>query len=228
MSPRGMSPLLIVVAIVLVDLLGFAIVMPLLPRFAREYDFDATQIGLLLAAYPMLQLAAGPVLGKLSDRFGRRPVLAISQVGTALSFVILGLSTNFWVMLAARMLDGASGGNIIVAQAYIADITKPEHRARSLGLIGAAFGVGFVLGPLMGGLLAGAPVPHAWQLRLPFLVAAGFSALAAALVITSLPESLPADGQARQEARVLSWRGLVDLISLPNVGVLVGVAAVVT
>jgi DHA1 family tetracycline resistance protein-like MFS transporter len=223
-----MSPLWIVVAIVLVDLLGFAIVMPLLPRFASEYGFDATRIGLLMAAYPMLQLVAGPILGKLSDRYGRRPVLAISQVGTAVSFVILGLSTNYWVMLAARMLDGASGGNIIVAQAYIADVTKPEHRARSLGLIGAAFGVGFVLGPLMGGLLAGAPVPHHWQLRLPFLVAAGFSSLAAALVITSLPESLPADAQARQAARVVSWRGVVDLVRLPGVGALVAVSAVVT
>ena len=222
-----MSPLLVVVSIVLVDLLGFTIVMPLLPRFAHEYKFSDGQIGLLMAAFPMCQLVAGPILGRLSDRFGRRPVLAVSQAGTALSFLILGLSREYWVMLLARMLDGASGGNILVAQAYIADITKPEHRARSLGLIGAAFGVGFVLGPLLGGVLVELPVSHEWQLRLPFLVAAGFSTLAWFLVLLRLPESLPADGRARQEARVVSWRGVIATLSSPKVGGLVAVGALV-
>src|SRR5579864_1123817 len=177
-EPPLMSPLVIIVSIVLIDLIGFSIVMPLLPLYARHYDFTAIQIGWLYAAYPVCQLVAGPVLGRLSDRYGRRPVLVFSQAGTALSFVILGLSSNFTVMLLARMLDGASGGNILVAQAYVADVTKPEHRARSLGLIGAAFGVGFVLGPLLGGLIVELPLSPDWQLRLPFLVAAGFSTLA--------------------------------------------------
>src|SRR4030081_1451146 len=138
-----MSPLGVVVSIVLVDLLGFTLVMPFLAPLARGYSLDGWQIGLLFAAYPMCQLVSGPILGRLSDRYGRRPVLIVSQAGTALSFVILGLSRDFTVMVLARMLDGASGGNILVAQAYVADVTKPEHRARSLGLIGAAFGVGF-------------------------------------------------------------------------------------
>jgi len=222
-----MSPLLVVVSIVLVDLLGFTIVMPLLPRFAEEYGFSTPAIGLLMAAFPMCQLVAGPILGRLSDRFGRRPVLACSQAGTALSFLILGLSRNYSVMLLARMLDGASGGNILVAQAYIADVTKPEHRARSLGLIGAAFGVGFVLGPLLGGVLVSLPVAPEWRLRLPFLVAAGFSTLAWLLVYFYLPESIPADGRARQEARVLSWRGLAATLALPRVGGLVAIGALV-
>ena len=222
-----MSPLLVVVSIVLVDLLGFTIVMPLLPRFAREYGFSPGRIGLLMAAYPMCQLVAAPILGRLSDRFGRRPVLAISQAGTALSFVILGLSREYSVMLLARMLDGASGGNILVAQAYIADVTKPEHRARSLGLIGAAFGVGFVLGPLLGGVMVELPIAHEWQLRLPFLVAAGFSTLAWLLVLFYLPESLPANSQARQAARVVSWRGVAATLSSPKVGGLVAVGALV-
>lgn len=222
-----MSPLLIVVSIVLVDLLGFSLVMPLLPRFAQEYEFSATQIGLLLAAFPMCQLVSGPILGRLSDRYGRRPLLVISQLGTAISFVILGLSHNFTVMLLARMLDGASGGNILVAQAYVADVTKPENRARGLGLIGAAFGVGFVLGPLLGGLLVSLPVAREWQLRLPFLVAAGFSMLAWVLVVFRLPESLPADAKARQKARVLSGRGLVDVVTEPRIGLLVAVGALV-
>jgi MFS transporter, DHA1 family, tetracycline resistance protein len=222
-----MSPLWVVVLIVLVDLLGFTIVMPLLPRFAKDYGFDGMQIGLLLAAYPMLQLFSGPILGRLSDRYGRRPLLIISQAGTAISFVILGLSQNFTVMLLARMLDGASGGNILVAQAYVADVTKPEHRARSLGLIGAAFGVGFVLGPILGGLLVSLPVSPGWQLRLPFLVAAGFSTLAWLLVLFRLPESLPHGSQARQAARVVSWRGITKTISNPRIAALVGVGALV-
>ena len=105
-----MSPLGVVVSIVLVDVLGFTIVMPLLAPFAREYGFSAGQIGLLFAAYPMCQLVAGPILGRLSDRHGRRPLLIVSQAGTALSFLVLGLSRDFTVMLLARMLDGASGG----------------------------------------------------------------------------------------------------------------------
>src|SRR5262245_61364687 len=186
-----MSPLGVVVSIVLIDLLGFSIVMPLLGPFAKQYGLSGGQIGLLFAAFPMSQLVAGPILGRLSDRYGRRPVLIVSQAGTALSFLILGLSTNFTVMLLARMLDGASGGNIIVAQAYVADVTKPENRARGMGLIGMAFGLGFVLGPLLGGLLLKLPVADDWRLRLPFLVAAGFSTIAWILVLTRLPESLP-------------------------------------
>ena len=164
-----MSPLGIVVLIVLVDLLGFSIVMPLLAPFAQQYGMAGWQIGLLFSAYPLAQLVAGPILGRLSDRHGRRPILILSQAGTALSFVILGLSSNFTIMLLARLLDGASGGNILVAQAYVADVTRPENRARGMGLIGMAFGLGFVLGPMLGGLLVGLPVPEAWRLRIPFL-----------------------------------------------------------
>ena len=218
-----MRPIAVILLIVLIDLLGFSIVMPLLPPFADRYGFGPTRIGLLLAAYPMCQLVAGPILGRLSDRYGRRPVLAASQAGTALSFVILGLSRNYTVMLLARMLDGASGGNILVAQAYVADVTRPQDRARGLGLIGAAFGVGFVLGPILGGLLLHLPVPADWRLRVPFLVAAGLSTVAWVLVLLWLPES--ADPAARSAARVLSRRGLVDLITLPGVGRLVLIGA---
>jgi MFS transporter, DHA1 family, tetracycline resistance protein len=222
-----MSPLGVVVSIVLMDVLGFTIVMPLLAPFAREYGFSGRQIGLLFAAYPLCQLVAGPILGRLSDRLGRRPVLAVSQAGTALSFVMLGLSRDFTWMLLARMLDGASGGNILVAQAYVADVTRPEDRSRGMGLIGMAFGLGFVLGPLLALLLLELPVPPGWRLRIPFLVAAAFSTLAWLLVLTRLPESLPADAEARQAARVVSWRGLVATVVRPRIGLLVAVAALV-
>jgi DHA1 family tetracycline resistance protein-like MFS transporter len=224
-----MSPLGVVVLIVLVDLLGFTVVMPLLAPFASEYGLDGWRIGLLFAAYPMCQFLAGPVLGRLSDRYGRRPVLIASQAGTALSFLILGLSRDFPTMLLARMLDGASGGNILVAQAYVADVTTPENRSRGMGLIGMAFGVGFVLGPLLGAVLLDPRLPVAtdWRLRVPFLVGAGFSTLALLLVLTRLPESLPADASARKAARVLSWHGVVETATHPVVGMLVAVSFLV-
>ncbi len=213
-----MSPLGIVVLIVLIDLLGFTVVMPLLAPFAEQYGFREWQIGLLFSAYPLCQLIAGPILGRMSDRYGRRPILIFSQAGTALSFLILGLSRNFTVMLLARLLDGASGGNILVAQAYVADVTTPENRSRGMGLIGMAFGLGFVLGPLLGGVLVSLPIAEDWRLRLPFLVAAGFSTLAWILVLSRLPESRPVGARNRESARVLSWRGLVDTMTLPGIG----------
>jgi MFS transporter, DHA1 family, tetracycline resistance protein len=223
-----MKPLTVIVLIVLVDLLGFSVVMPPLRPFANEYGFRGWQIGLLFSAYPVCQLVAAPILGRLSDRYGRRPLLIFSQAGTALSFLILGLSRNFHVMLLARMLDGASGGNILVAQAYVADVTKPEHRARSMGLIGMAFGLGFVAGPLLAGLLLSLPIAADWRLRLPFLVAAGFSTIAWVLVLTRLPESRPEGIKPHEAARVASWRGIADTIAIPGVGrlVLIGFLAV--
>jgi MFS transporter, DHA1 family, tetracycline resistance protein len=217
-----MTPLAILVLIVLVDLLGFTLVMPLLGPFGERYGFSEGQIGMLFAAYPVAQLVAGPILGRLSDRYGRRPILVLSQAGTALSFLILGLSRDFRMMLFARLLDGTSGGNILVAQAYVADVTLPEHRARGMGLIGMAFGIGFVLGPLLGGLLVGPPPIADWRLRLPFLVAAGFSTVAWVLVLTRLPESRQLrDSGAGEKARVVSWRGIVDTVKLPGIGLLV-------
>jgi DHA1 family tetracycline resistance protein-like MFS transporter len=210
----------LVVLIVLIDLMGFSLVMPLLGFLGDRFSLDGWQLGLLFAAFPICQLVAGPILGRLSDRQGRRPVLVFSQAGTAISFVIMGLAQDFPTLLLGRMLDGFSGGNIMVAQAYVADVTKPEDRARGMGMIGMAFGLGFVLGPLVGGLLVDLPVSPDWSLRIPFLAAAGFSALALVLVIAWLPESLPAGSEPRSRARVVSWRGLVDLFRLEGVGVL--------
>ncbi len=216
-----MKPLGVIILIVLVDLLGFSVVMPLLAPFAEQYGFAEWQIGLLFSAYPVCQLVAGPILGRLSDRYGRRPLLILSQAGTALSFLILGLSRDFRIMLLARMLDGASGGNILVAQAYVADVTAPEDRSRGMGLIGMAFGLGFVLGPALGGVLLSLPLPEEWRLRTPFLVAAAFSMVAWLLVLTRLPESRRPEGDSREAARVISWRGIVDTATLPGIGRLI-------
>jgi len=218
-----MTPLGVIILIVLVDLLGFSVVMPLLAPFAERYGFSELEIGLLFSAYPVCQLLAGPILGRLSDHYGRRPLLIVSQAGTAVSFLILGLSRDFRVMLLARMLDGASGGNILVAQAYVADVTAPEDRSRGMGLIGMAFGLGFVLGPALGGLLLSLPLSEEWRLRTPFLVAAAFSTAAWVLVLWRLPESRRADHAPREAARVLSGRGLVDTATLPGIGPLIAI-----
>lgn len=216
-----MSPLAVVVLVVIVDLLGFTVVMPLLAPFARELDLAGWRIGLLFSAYPMCQLVAGPILGRLSDRYGRRPILILSQGGTALSFLMMGLAGDFTTLLLARMLDGASGGNILVAQAYVADVTTPENRSRGLGLIGMAFGLGFVLGPLLGGLILKLPIDPYWRLRTPFLVGALFSILALLLVIFRLPESLPKDISSRKPTRVLTIHGLAEAFTHPTIGLLI-------
>ena len=131
-------------------------------------------------------------------------------------------------MLLARMLDGASGGNILVAQAYVADVTPPEHRARGMGLIGMAFGLGFVVGPLLGGSILSLPLPDDLRLRLPFLMAAGFSTVAWVLVLTRLPEPVRERTKAREAARVVSWAGIVRTLTMPEVGrlILIGFLAI--
>lgn len=222
-----MSPLALVVLVVFLDLLGFSLVIPILPRYAEVYGFSTTQIGLMMGAYPLCQFIAGPILGRLSDRYGRRPVLIASQLGTTVGFLMLGLSSSFWVLLLARAIDGASGGNILVAQAYIADITKPEERSKSMGLLGAAFGGGFTVGPLLAGLLVSIPLDDPWRLRLPFLVAALFSTAAWVLVWKKLPESREPGLKGREAGGGLNRRSLTDLFSSRRIGGLVLVGSVV-
>src|SRR3989449_4585376 len=150
------SPLLVIFITVFIDLLGFGIVIPVLPYYAEGTRFGATpsEVGLLFASYSVMQLIFAPVLGRLSDKYGRRPILLISLLGTCLGFLILGFATTLVMLFIGRIIDGISGGNISTAQAYIADVTTKENRARGMGLIGAAFGLGFVFGPAIGGRLS--------------------------------------------------------------------------
>jgi DHA1 family tetracycline resistance protein-like MFS transporter len=146
-------PLLIIFLIVLVNLIGFGIIIPLLPFYALRLGASAFTVGLLFASFSVAQLLAAPVLGELSDRYGRRPVLIFSLIGTVASFVLLALANSVAMVFVARIVDGLSGGNISTARAYIGDVTTVENRARGFGLIGAAFGLGFVFGPALGGVL---------------------------------------------------------------------------
>jgi len=147
-------PLLIIFLTIFVNLIGFGIIIPLLPFYAQTFGASPIVIGLLFASFSLSQLIAAPALGDLSDRYGRRPVLIFSLAGTVVSFVMLALAHSLTVLFLARIVDGLSGGNISTARAYVADITEPKDRARAYGLIGAAFGLGFILGPAISGVLA--------------------------------------------------------------------------
>ncbi|OLB63620.1 MAG: hypothetical protein AUI11_00660 [Acidobacteria bacterium 13_2_20CM_2_66_4] len=147
-------PLLIIFLTIFVNLVGFGIIIPLLPFYAQTFGASPTVIGLLFAVFSLCQLAAAPALGDISDHHGRRPVLVFSLLGTVISFVMLAVAHSVAMLFAARIVDGLSGGNISTARAYVADVTEPKDRARAYGLIGAAFGLGFILGPALSGVLA--------------------------------------------------------------------------
>src|SRR5246127_3579879 len=147
-------PLLVIFLTIFVNLIGFGIIIPLLPFYAETFGASPVSIGLLFAVFSICQLVASPVLGDWSDRYGRRPVLILSLAGTVVSFVMMALATSVTVLFVARIVDGLSGGNISTARAYVADVTEPRDRARAYGLIGAAFGLGFFLGPGVRGVMA--------------------------------------------------------------------------
>ena len=147
-------PLLIIFLTIFVNLVGFGIIIPLLPFYAETFGASPLVIGLLFAVFSLCQLLAAPALGDLSDRYGRRPILIFSLAGTVVSFVMLALAHSLAMLFAARIVDGLSGGNISTARAYVADITEPKDRARAYGIIGAAFGLGFILGPALSGILS--------------------------------------------------------------------------
>jgi len=165
-APPGTQPpkgaLLAIFLIVLSDMVGFGIIVPLLPFYAEQYSHSAFAVGLLFSVFSLCQLIATPILGLMSDRFGRRPVLLLSQLGSSAGYLLLGFAsyvhwanplTGLILIYISRALDGASGGNISAAQAYISDVTTPENRARGMGALGAAFGIGFTIGPAIGGIL---------------------------------------------------------------------------
>lgn len=207
-----------VFVIVLIDLLGLTIIIPLLPLYATAFGADPFMIGVLGAAYPLMQFIGAPVLGRLSDQFGRKPVLLLSQVGTLIGFLILGFANGLWMLFLARIIDGISGANISTAQAVITDTTSEKNRTQGLGLIGAAFGLGFVIGPV----IAFASLSLSGNdYRVPAFVAAGFSALSILLTWFWLQESLPAEGkEASSPKSNLSLSRMFQALGRPHVGIL--------
>src|SRR5437773_11395651 len=177
-------PLRVIFLTVFVNLVGFGIIIPLLPFYAQTFGASPFVIGLLFASFSISQLFAAPVLGDLSDRWGRRPVLIFSLLGTVVSFVMLALAHSLAMLFAARIVDGLSGGNISTARAYVADITEAKDRARAYGLIGAAFGLGFILGPAISGILARV------SYTAPIWAAAAITLVATAMAWLWLPETV--------------------------------------
>jgi len=177
-------PLAFIFVTVFVDMVGYGLVIPLLPFYAREYAAGAALVGLLGSLYAATQFIGGPFLGGLSDRTGRRPVLVVCLLGASLAYLLLGLAETLFLLFAAVVLAGAAGGTQATAQAYIADSTSHEHRARGLGLIGAAFGLGLMAGPALGGLLS------LYSLHAPAFAAAALALANAAFGFLVLPESL--------------------------------------
>ena len=170
---------------VALDLVGFGIVVPILGRYAERYGASGLQVGLMFATFSVAQMIFAPVLGRISDRVGRKPVIIFSLVGTAVGSVVTGAAGALWVLFLGRAIDGASGASVAVAQGAIADIAPPDQRARLIGMLGAAFGVGFVVGPALGGLAAlGGP-------HVPFYVAGALAGINAVAAYFRLPETKP-------------------------------------
>ena len=199
--------LIVLFLTVFVSLIGFGIIIPLLPFYAQTFGASPTTIGLLFASFSVAQFIAAPVLGELSDRWGRRPILIFSLLGTVLSFALLAMAHSITMLFIARIVDGLSGGNITTARAYIADVTPVEDRAKRYGLIGAAFGLGFIFGPALGALFA-----HI-SYTAPIWAAAAVSAIAALLAFLWLPE--PERHVSEGEVPPW-WRALGDLMSRPG------------
>jgi MFS transporter, DHA1 family, tetracycline resistance protein len=179
---RALLPIFL---IVLVDIMGMTIILPLLPFYAEEFGASPRQVGLLIATFAACQLLSGPLLGQLADRYGRKPLLLISQIGTLIGFFVLGRASSLAMVFVSRAIDGATAGNLSLAQAYVSDVTSKENRAKSFAVIGIAFGVGFLLGPAISGFLS------QYGHRYPIYAAQGLSALSILATALLLPRAEP-------------------------------------
>lgn len=219
-NARPKHVLLPIFLIVAVDVLGMTMILPLLPFYALHYGASAQLVGLLFTTYAFFQLIAGPILGKLSDRYGRRPLLIISQLGTFVGFLVLGWApTLFWIFFS-RFLDGVTAGNLTLAQAYISDVTAPENRAKSFGIIGIAFGLGFLIGPAISGLL----VQYGYQY--PAWAAAGLSLTSVMCTYFLLPEAAPKPaedaGPGGRRLGLLDWGAYAKYFQKPELAAVLG------
>ncbi len=200
-----------------VDILGYTIILPLLPFYAEHLGASPSVVGMLVAVYAVCQLLAGPVLGQLSDRFGRKPVLTLSQVGTLAGFLVLAFASSLPLVFLSRMIDGVTAGNLTTAQAYISDVTPPKDRARSFGVIGIAFGLGFLIGPALGGFLS------QFGFQYPIFAAAALSAtsiVATTILLPAHPQLAEGAGQGPtgpggRRLSILEWGRYVEFFQRP-------------
>lgn len=215
----------IIFLIIFVNLLGFGIILPLLPYYVESMGAGALTVGFVSAAYSLFQLLSAPILGELSDKIGRRPILIFSLVGTTVSFFLLGIAQTISVVFISRIIDGISGGNIATAQAYIADITNKENRTQGMGIMMAAFSLGFILGPALGGILS------EYGYAVPALVAAVVSLISTILTIFFLPESLnikTSKLKTKKKSNIIfNLKDFYEALTQPNVGIVLTVSFLV-
>jgi DHA1 family tetracycline resistance protein-like MFS transporter len=203
-----------IILVVFIDLLGFSLILPLLPYYAETFNASSFVTGVLVASYAAAQLIGAPLLGRLSDRYGRRPILIASIFGTFLGFLLLGFARSLVMLFAARILDGLTGGNLSIAQAYISDVTDVKNRSKGLGMIGAAFGLGFIIGPVTGGFLS------QWGYAVPAFAAAALSFINLVLIYAWLPESLTAEKRSsmREKRPPITLGALIQALGRPFSG----------
>jgi len=207
-----------ILVIVLVDLVGLSIIVPILPYFATRFSATPLVIGVLQATYPLMQFVGAPILGRFSDRFGRRPILIVSQIGTLAGFVLLGFANTLWLLFLSRIIDGLSGANMSTAQAAIADSTTERNRTQGLGLIGAAFGVGFVLGPMIAYLVLA--LSHG-NYQSVALTAAVFSLMSILLTTFWFHETHQNDSPSIESLKSpFTFKNMLDALGRPTIGFL--------
>lgn len=209
----------VILFVVFIDLLGFGIIIPLLPFYAERFGADPFVATMLMATYSGCQIISAPLWGRLSDRIGRRPVVLISVSSSVIAYFAMGFANSLTILFAARALQGLSAGNISVAQAYMADISTPENRAKYMGMLGAMLGLGFTLGPPLGGILAGSD-PHTSDVVLPSYVASAFSLVALIGAVLTLKESLPLEKRRMMPKQPSRINQLRDAFSRPRLSLL--------
>ncbi|MDB4999079.1 MAG: hypothetical protein JWR76_156 [Mucilaginibacter sp.] len=212
----------VLVFISIINSMGFGIIIPLLYSYGKKFGVTEQTIGLLTAAFSISQFFATPVLGSLSDKFGRKPILVLSLVGTCVSFMLFGFANSIIMLFAARILDGLTGGNISVAQAMISDISPPKERAKNFGILGSAFGFGFVIGPAIGGLLS------KFGTKVPFFFAAGIALLGVMLTLFLLKETNNNQNSAKGRSNKFKFKSLITVLQKPVIGTAIFIGFLLT
>lgn len=212
----------VIFLIMLMDIVGLTIIFPVAPYIVQRYSSDALMVTLLTVIYAGGQFFAAPALGKISDRVGRRPVLLICVIGSAIGYFIFGIGGALWILFLARLIDGITGGNISTASAYIVDVSEPEERAKNFTLLGMAYGIGFIIGPALGGLLG------QWNLDAPAYAAGVIFLISSALVFFLLPESLPEERRVKSRLKLNDFNPFASITQMafkPGLGLILLVVA---
>src|SRR5512141_737343 len=221
-QPTTRRVLRLIFFIMLMDIIGLSILGPVAPYIVKRYSDNALMVTMLTVIYAGAQFFAAPALGKISDRVGRRPVLLVSVFGSAIGYFIFGIGGALWVLFLARLIDGITGGNISTASAYIIDVSKPEERAKNFTLLGMAYGVGFILGPALGGVLG------QWSLNAPVFLAGWIFLVSTARVYFLLPVSLPLEHRAKRRLRLNDFNPFASVAQMmfkPGLGLILSIVA---